>query len=548
VSATPAPPPSESQHALPVGLRIDEFEIRSVLGIGGFGIVYHAFDHALERDVAIKEYMPSSLAARSATLHVSILSQGHAETFALGLKSFVNEARLLARFDHPSLVKVHRFWEANGTAYMVMPLYRGRTLKALRAGLPDSPSEAWLRRLLEPLLGTLDALHAEGVFHRDIAPDNILVGEDGKPVLLDFGAARRVISDQSQTLTAILKPSYAPIEQYAEATGLRQGAWTDLYALGATLAYAITGRAPQPATARALGTDAHLLAAEPRRGISDEFLRIVDWMMAPRPEHRPQSVAALREVLDGRAAAPQPPAPAPTAAPAAWERTVVQTTQAPAAAAVPDVADVPIEPSPAPATPPAVAVPRARAPRWPLAAAALVIAGVAVAAWRLSPPRTAQAAPAVATVVAPAPVITAPPPAASSPAPVALAPAASAAAPAVSEPAAAPAKTAAAPPKPQRPTNNPAISADNTPQRSAAVTLPAAQAAPAAVAEPAPPPKPTPTVAAAPLRPREQCEGRHLLALHRCLKRVCQDPAVANHLDCRRMRQLEASNARPSEY
>lgn len=532
-------PPTESQHALPVGLRIDEFEIRAVLGIGGFGIVYHAFDHALERDVAIKEYMPSSLAARSRTLHVSLLSQGHAETFALGLKSFVNEARLLARFDHPSLVKVHRFWEANGTAYMVMPLYRGRTLKALRAGLSESPSEAWLRRLLEPLLGTLDVLHAEGVYHRDIAPDNILVGDDGRPVLLDFGAARRVISDQSQTLTAILKPSYAPIEQYAEATGLRQGAWTDLYALGATLAFAVTGRAPQPATARALGTDQHLLAAEPRRAISDEFLRIVDWMMAPRPEHRPQSVAALREVLDGHAAAPRPPTPPPAAAPAAWERTVVQTTPA---ASVATMAEAPIETSPAPAAP-AIAE-RARAPRWPLAAAALVIGGVAVAAWQLSPPRATEAAPTVATTAAPVPVVAAPP-VASSPAPLAVVATASPPPPAASDPVATPVKAAAAP-KPLRPTG-PAIPADNSSPRVAATSLPAPPAAPA-VAEPAPPPKPTPTAAAAPLRPREQCEGRHLLALHRCLKRVCQDPAVANHLDCKRMRQLEANNARPAEY
>lgn len=540
-SATPTPPPAESQHALPVGLRLDEFEIRSVLGIGGFGIVYHAFDHALERDVAIKEYMPSSLASRSRTLHVSILSQGHAETFALGLKSFVNEARLLARFDHPSLVKVHRFWEAHGTAYMVMPLYRGRTLKALRAGLTESPSEAWLRRLLEPLLGTLDVLHAEGVFHRDIAPDNILVGEDGKPVLLDFGAARRVISDQSQTLTAILKPSYAPIEQYAEATGLRQGAWTDLYALGATLAYAITGRAPQPATARALGTDQHLLAAEPRRGVSDEFLRIVDWMMAPRPEHRPQSVAALREVLDGRAAAPQPPAPAPSAAPAAWERTVVQTTQAPAVATT-AVADVPIEPSPTPAAQPAAVVSRARAPRWPLAAAALVIAGVAVAAWRLTPAPATAAAPSV--VAAPPPSAISPEPAAmvaSAPTPATPAPVAAASSP-PGEAVAAPAKTATAP-RPKRAPNT-----NDTP--SAAAVVPTSTA-PAAAAEPValpPAAAPSPTAALKPLRPREQCDGRHLLALHRCLKRVCQDPAVSGHLDCKRMRQLEASNARPSEY
>ena len=115
-----AAPPARTHNALPSGLRLDEFEIRSVIGEGGFRIVYHAFDHALERDVAIKEYMPSSMAARSATMHVSVLSQGHVATFSLGLRSFVNEARLLARFDHPSLVKVHRFWEDHGTAYMVI--------------------------------------------------------------------------------------------------------------------------------------------------------------------------------------------------------------------------------------------------------------------------------------------------------------------------------------------------------------------------------------------------------------------------------------------
>jgi serine/threonine protein kinase len=318
--APPSAPPSAHLHALPPGQRLDDYEIRGVLGAGGFGIVYRAFDAALEREVAIKEYLPSALAARSnhATLQVSVLSQGHAETFALGLKSFVNEARLLARFDHPSLVKVHRFWEAHGTAYMAMPLYRGRTLKALRA-TQAAPDEAALRAWLEPLLGALEVLHAEGVYHRDIAPDNILVVEsDGRPVLLDFGAARRVIGAGTQTLTAILKPSYAPIEQYAESTGLRQGPWTDLYALGATLRYAITGTAPQPATARAVGGGETPLAATPHAGLSREFAQTIDWMMALRPEQRPQSVAALRAVLSGRAALP--PARASNAPAACWWR------------------------------------------------------------------------------------------------------------------------------------------------------------------------------------------------------------------------------------
>jgi hypothetical protein len=124
-AAAEQPVVPDAANALPIGHRLHEFELRGVIGVGGFGIVYRAFDHSLEREVAIKEYMPSALAGRSGKQQVSLLSASHSETFALGLSSFVNEARLLARFDHPSLIKVHRFWEENGTAYMVMPLVRG---------------------------------------------------------------------------------------------------------------------------------------------------------------------------------------------------------------------------------------------------------------------------------------------------------------------------------------------------------------------------------------------------------------------------------------
>lgn len=306
-------------NALPKGTRLGEFEIHRVIGAGGFGIVYMAFDHGLEREVAIKEYMPSSLASRTATLHVSLTSPSNEETFKLGLRSFVNEAKLLARFDHRSLIKVHRFWEERGTAYMVMPLLRGRTLREVRRMMEQQPTEPWLRGVLDPVLGALDVLHRENVFHRDIAPDNILIGDDGVPMLLDFGAARHVIQGRSQTLTAILKPSYAPIEQYGESANLRQGAWTDLYALGATLHYLITESPPAPATVRTVTDEIPPLASLPRPGISEEFLQVVDWMLAPRPLDRPQSVAELRDVLAGRRAVPVRPNPAPSAT--AWQRT-----------------------------------------------------------------------------------------------------------------------------------------------------------------------------------------------------------------------------------
>ncbi|MBU6258525.1 MAG: serine/threonine protein kinase, partial [Burkholderiales bacterium] len=327
MSSEPPRAQTGSPSALPPGTRLGEFELLSLLGVGGFGIVYLAFDHALEREVAVKEYMPASLAGRTETMHVSLRSQSDAETFELGRRSFMNEAKLLAKFDHPSLLKVHRYWEANGTAYMAMPVLRGRTVKDVRAAMTEPPDEAWLRALLEPLLGAIEKLHAADVYHRDIAPDNIQIEPDGRPVLLDFGAARRVISDKSQALTAILKPAYAPIEQYGEAGSVRQGPWTDIYALGATLHYLLLGRPPAPATARAVHDEASALTRQALPGCSENFLRTIDWMLAPRPDDRPQSVAALREVLDGRVA---PPLRRAESVPSSqWDRTLVLPGHAP---------------------------------------------------------------------------------------------------------------------------------------------------------------------------------------------------------------------------
>ena len=290
--------------ALPAGTRFGEFEILRVLGVGGFGIVYLARDHSLERDVALKEYMPASLAARGAGPQITVRSSSFAETYAIGLRSFINEARLLARFDHPSLVKVYRFWEDNATAYMVMPYLQGITLRDMRRRMAHPPDEAWVRSVILPILSALELLHREGVYHRDIAPDNILLPPDGAPVLLDFGAARRVISDRTQSLTAILKPSYAPIEQYAEMTQLRQGPWTDLYALGAVVHYLLFGAPPAPATARAVQDDADAIETRVLPGVSPSFLEAMSWMLTVRPNGRPQSGEQLRAVLDGSAEIP----------------------------------------------------------------------------------------------------------------------------------------------------------------------------------------------------------------------------------------------------
>jgi serine/threonine protein kinase len=268
--------------ALTPGSRVDEFEIVRVLGVGGFGIVYLALDQILLRYVAIKEYLPGSLASRGPDDRVVIRCAEGAKTFELGLESFINEARLLASFDHPSLVKVHRFSKANGTAYMVMQYYPGRTLKDVR-GEMGAPDEAWLRNFLTPLLGALEALHREGVFHRDIAPDNILLLPDGMPVILDFGSARRVIGDQTQSLTAVLKPNFSPVEQYADDAGMRQGAYTDLFALGGTVYFMLKGKAPTPAVMRAVrDTPPALAQCDPGEfpSVSNRLLQITDWMLA----------------------------------------------------------------------------------------------------------------------------------------------------------------------------------------------------------------------------------------------------------------------------
>ncbi|MGZ5223600.1 MAG: serine/threonine protein kinase, partial [Burkholderiales bacterium] len=177
---------------LPVGVHLRHFEITGHLGEGGFGIVYIARDDHLHRMVAIKEYMPSSLAWRLGDNTIAPISEQHRATFEAGLNSFRKEARLLAHFDHPGLVKVYEYWDANGTAYMVTPFYEGTTLKQYRRDLAAPPTEEWLKKLLQLLMGALQAMHNEHCMHRDISPDNILIRPNGVPVLLDFGAARRV--------------------------------------------------------------------------------------------------------------------------------------------------------------------------------------------------------------------------------------------------------------------------------------------------------------------------------------------------------------------
>ncbi len=304
----PAAVPLSHMDALPPGTRLGEFELQGLLGVGGFGMVYKGYDHSLHRPVAIKEYMPSALVGRAADMQVSARSSADMQPYQTGLQSFIAEARLLARFDHPSLVKVYRFWEANNTAYMVMPLYSGITLKQARSQMSGPPPEAWLRTVLWSVLEALKVLHANHTLHRDVSPDNIFLQDVGPPVLLDLGAARRAIMDSSHKHTAVLKVNYAPIEQYADAKDLREGSWTDMYAVAAVVHGCVCNAAPLPATFRVvrdrMPSFRHVARTVKKHfdtTYGAEFVRAVDHALIIQPEKRTQTVEAFAQDMQLRA-------------------------------------------------------------------------------------------------------------------------------------------------------------------------------------------------------------------------------------------------------
>src|SRR5882757_4719566 len=213
---------------LPAGTTLRGYELISILGQGAFGITYRARDLTLGRDVAIKEYLPTTLALREGRTTVLPHSPDHAEQFAWGRERFLDEARTLARLDRThAIVRVFDFLEANGTAYMVMALIEGETL-AKRLMREQRLTPEAIERLVFPLLDGLEEVHAIGFLHRDIKPANIMVDADGQPTLIDFGAARAAMAGRSTTMTAIFTPGYAAVEQY---TSAKLGPWTDVYGL-----------------------------------------------------------------------------------------------------------------------------------------------------------------------------------------------------------------------------------------------------------------------------------------------------------------------------
>jgi serine/threonine protein kinase len=293
----PSGPPSVFGHSLPTGTRLRDYEITGLISESAYSFVYLAWDHSLQRKVAVKEYTPAAMAARvGASTGVAAKSDRHRDTYKAGLKSFVNEARLLARFDHPSLLKVYRFWEENGTAYMVMPFYEGPTLKTALAELGHVPSESELRAWLKPVLNAVTVLHDGETWHQHIGPDSIMLTPIG-PVLLGFASAEHAIAAMNHTPAAALKPGFAAIEQYGGIAETTRGPWTDLYALAAVVYAAITGDDPAPAADRLADDRLPPLSSIAAGLYSARFLAAIDAALAVQPERRPRDHLQFRALM-----------------------------------------------------------------------------------------------------------------------------------------------------------------------------------------------------------------------------------------------------------
>lgn len=290
------------QH-LPIGFNIEHYEIRAILGVGGFGITYKAWDKKLERWLAIKEFLPNELALRDRDNTTVRARSDKADDYQYALEKFLEEARTLAKFKHPNIVRVVDYLQANGTAYLIMEYVEGTSLSLHLRKTNARVSEEKLKTWFIPLLGGLSKVHDAGFLHRDIKPGNIYITEDDEPILIDFGAARQAIGEQTRSVTGIFTAGYAPIEQYSIDTK-RQGPWTDLYAIGATLYRCISRTTPPDAPSR----QAALMEGEkdpltPAVDIgaslySRNFLKLIDRLLLIGASERPISTSLVLDDLD----------------------------------------------------------------------------------------------------------------------------------------------------------------------------------------------------------------------------------------------------------
>lgn len=275
----------------PGTLLADDYEVIKVLGFGGFGNTYLALDRTLGREVAIKEFFPREIAFRETDTTVRVKNDQFESSFNWGLERFVQEARLLAKFRHPNIVRVFRTFEAHRTSYIVLDLVRGPNLEDWLRNLGRIPTQVEIDEITAPLVDALALVHTAGVLHRDIKPDNVCVREEtGDPVLLDFGSSKYSLGEVTGTTAAIVSRGYSPFEAYAAESKL-QGPWTDVYGLGATIYRALTGSAPPEATERLLGDTIVRLSSQELPGYRPDFLAAVDWALGVKQADRPQSVS-----------------------------------------------------------------------------------------------------------------------------------------------------------------------------------------------------------------------------------------------------------------
>src|SRR5688500_2870557 len=281
-----------SNKALPPGTVLREWRLEEVLGVGGFGIVYKARGIYFDELVAIKEYFPSSISERDEDATVVPIDSDSEEVHALGLKKFVEEAKLLWNLStpsrHPNIVSVRSLFEIHGTAYMVMDFEEGISLaKMLKQGRRFNERSLW--NILRPIAEGLERAHRVGVLHRDIKQPNILINEDNRPVLIDFGSARFEAAEATSTKVTFHTPPYAAIEQYVRT--YPQGPWTDIYALGVVMYECVTGEKPAEVLERLHAGLGKPLAQGKWPGYGKKFLATIDAAMVVKPDERPQSIS-----------------------------------------------------------------------------------------------------------------------------------------------------------------------------------------------------------------------------------------------------------------
>ena len=290
----------ELYHLQPRTILAERYEVGLAVGFGGFGVIYRAWDMQLDTQVAIKEFYPSGLVNRvPGECRIVVYSGDRRTQFEEGKTRFLAEARTMAKFSqHPHIVNVYDFFEENNTAYIVMEYLEGVSLKNYLKSVGGKLSIADTLQIIDPVMDALKAIHKEGIVHRDISPDNIFILPDGRIKVIDFGAARLSMGDKEQTRSVVLKPGYAPPEQYRSKS--KQGPFTDIYALGATMYRMVTGEVPEESVDRLI-KDEIKLPSELVPQLPKKYENIIMTAMAVNASLRFQTIDAMERALHGDA-------------------------------------------------------------------------------------------------------------------------------------------------------------------------------------------------------------------------------------------------------